>query len=102
MPRWAIWAIVAAVITIGAGAQMFSTTSGEKLSYTEFLQQVRNGSVQKVTINNASNIITGTLADGSKFSTTGAVTLSDADEQLLKQMGVDYDYKTPQIGRAHV
>ena len=96
MPRWAIWAIVAAVITIGAGAQMFSTTSGEKLSYTEFLQQVRNGSVQKVTINNASNIITGTLADGSKFSTTGAVTLSDADEQLLKQMGVDYDYKTPQ------
>ncbi len=96
MPRWAIWAIVAAVITIGAGAQMFSTTSGEKLSYTEFLQQVRNGSVQKVTINNASNLITGTLADGSKFSTTGAVTLSDADEQLLKQMGVDYDYKTPQ------
>jgi cell division protease FtsH len=96
MPRWAIWAIVAAVITIGVGAQMFTTTAGEKLSYTEFLQQVRNGSVQKVTINNATNTITGTLSDGSKFSTTGAVTLSDADEQLLKQMGVDYDYKTPQ------
>ena len=96
MPRWAIWAIVAAVITIGVGAQMFTTTTGEKLSYTEFLQQVRNGSVQKVTINNATNTITGTLSDGSKFSTTGAVTLSDADEQLLKQMGVDYDYKTPQ------
>jgi cell division protease FtsH len=96
MPRWAIWAIVAAIIGIGVGAQMFSTTAGEKLSYTEFLQQVRNGSVQKVTINNATNTITGTLSDGSKFSTTGAVTLSDADEQLLKQMGVDYDYKTPQ------
>ncbi|NBU38121.1 MAG: ATP-dependent metallopeptidase FtsH/Yme1/Tma family protein [Actinobacteria bacterium] len=96
MPRWAIWAIIAAIIGIGVGAQMFSTTAGEKLSYTEFLQQVRNGSVQKVTINNATNTITGTLSDGSKFSTTGAVTLSDADEQLLKQMGVDYDYKTPQ------
>ena len=96
MPRWAIWAIVAAIITIGVGAQMFTTAAGEKLSYTEFLQQVRNGSVQKVTINNATNTITGTLSDGSKFTTTGAVTLSDADEQLLKQMGVDYDYKTPQ------
>ncbi|MEY4392327.1 MAG: ATP-dependent protease FtsH [Actinomycetota bacterium] len=96
MPRWAIWAIVAAIITIGVGAQMFASPSGEKLSYTEFLQQVRNGSVQKVTINNATNTITGTLSDGSKFTTTGAVTLSDADEQLLKQMGVDYDYKTPQ------
>ena len=96
MPRWAIWAIVAAIIVIGAGAQMFTTATGEKLSYTEFLRQVRNGSVQKVTINNATNTISGTLADGSKFTTTGAVTLSDADEQLLKQMGVNYDYKTPQ------
>ncbi|MFY8238456.1 MAG: ATP-dependent zinc metalloprotease FtsH, partial [Ilumatobacteraceae bacterium] len=33
---------------------------------------------------------------GTKFSTTGAVALSDADETLLKQMGVDYDFKTPQ------
>ena len=96
MPRWAIWAIVAAIIVIGAGAQMFTSATGEKLSYTEFLRQVRNGSVQKVTINNATNTISGTLADGSKFTTTGAVTLSDADEQLLKQMGVNYDYKTPQ------
>ena len=96
MPRWAIWAIVAAIITIGVGAQMFTTPTGEKLSYTEFLQQVRNGSVEKITINNATNTITGTLSDGSKFTTTGAVTLSDADEQMLKQMGVDYDYKTPQ------
>ncbi|MEY5059711.1 MAG: ATP-dependent protease FtsH, partial [Actinomycetota bacterium] len=49
-----------------------------------------------VTLNNATNTITGTLTDGSKFSTTGAVQLSDADEQLLKERGVDYDYKTPQ------
>ena len=96
MPRWAIWAIVAAIVTIGVGAQMFTTPTGEKLSYTEFLRQVRNGSVEKITINNATNTITGTLSDGSKFTTTGAVTLSDADEQMLKQMGVDYDYKTPQ------
>jgi cell division protease FtsH len=75
---------------------MFAADTGERLSYTEFLEQVRAGKVERVTLNNATNTITGTLTDGSKFSTTGAVQLSDADEQLLKERGVDYDYKTPQ------
>ena len=96
MPKWAIWAIVAAVVVLAFGSQLFSQPTGEKLSYTEFLVQVRNGDVKSVTINNATNIISGTLDNGTKFSTTGAVALSDADEALLKQMGVDYDYKTPQ------
>ena len=96
MPRWAIWAIVAAVIVIGLGAQLLAPSTGEKLSYTEFLAQVRAGDVATVTINNATNTISGTFENGDKFTTTGATSLSDADEQLLKQMGVDYDYKTPQ------
>lgn len=36
------------------------------------------------------------MSDGSEFITTGAASLSDADEQLLKEKGVDYDYSTPQ------
>ena len=96
MPKWAIWAIVAAVLVLAFGSQLFSQPVGDKLSYTEFLVQVRNGDVKSVTINNATNIISGTLDNGTKFSTTGAVALSDADETLLKQMGVDYDFKTPQ------
>ena len=96
MPKWAIWAIVAAVVVLAFGSQLFTAPTGEKLSYTEFLVQVRNGDVKSVTINNSTNIISGTLDNGTKFSTTGAVALSDADEALLKQMGVDYDYKTPQ------
>ncbi|MFM8600918.1 MAG: ATP-dependent zinc metalloprotease FtsH, partial [Actinomycetota bacterium] len=96
LPRWAVWAIIATVLALGIGSQMFATDTGERLSYTEFLQQVRAGKVEKVTLNNATNTISGTLTDGSKFTTTGAVQLSDADEQLLKDRGVDYDYKTPQ------
>ncbi|MFM2046044.1 MAG: ATP-dependent protease FtsH [Actinomycetota bacterium] len=96
MPRWAVWAIIAVVVALAFGAQFFTPSAGERLSYTEFLAQVRNGDVKTVTINNATNTISGTLDDGSKFVTTGSVTLSDADEQLLKDMNVDYDYKTPQ------
>ena len=96
MPKWAIWAIVAAVVVLAFGSQLFTTPTGDKLTYTEFLVQVNNGDVKQVTINNSSNIISGTLQSGTKFTTTGSVNLSDADEQLLKQMGVDYSFKTPQ------
>ena len=96
MPRWAIWVIVAALVVVAFASTVVSRPTGEKLSYTEFLEQVRRGDVAEITINNATNTITGTFDDGSKFVTTGSNTLSDSDEELLKQMGVDYDYVTPQ------
>lgn len=96
MPKWAIWAIIAAVAVLAFGSQYISQPTGEVLTYTEFLAQVRNGDVKEVIINNANNTISGELTNGGKFTTTGAVQLSDADEQLLKEMGVNYDYKTPQ------
>jgi cell division protease FtsH len=61
-----------------------------------FLEAVSNGQVTSVEINNLSNTISGELASGDTFTTTGAVSLSDADEQLLKSKNVDYDYSTPQ------
>ena len=96
MPKWALWVIIAAVVVLAFGSQFISPTTGEKLSYTEFLVQVQDGNVKNVTINNATNVISGVLTNGGKFTTTGAVQLSDADEQMLKQNGVDYNFKTPQ------
>ena len=66
------------------------------MAYTEFLDLVQSGKVDSVKINNLSNTISGKMSDGSEFTTTGAAALSDADEQLLKEKGVDYDYSTPQ------
>ncbi|MEY3656394.1 MAG: ATP-dependent protease FtsH [Actinomycetota bacterium] len=96
MPKWSIWVIIAAVVVLAFGSQFISPATGEKLSYTEFLVQVQEGNVKNVTINNATNVISGVLTNGGKFTTTGAVQLSDADEQMLKQNGVDYNFKTPQ------
>ena len=72
------------------------TPERTRLTYTEFLELVESGEVRQVSINNLNNQISGTLADGRDFITTGATMLSDADEQLLKSKGVDYDYSTPQ------
>ena len=70
MPKWALWAIIAAVVVLAFGSQFISPTTGEKLSYTEFLVQVQDGNVKNVTINNATNVISGVLTNGGKFTTT--------------------------------
>ncbi|MFM8853525.1 MAG: ATP-dependent zinc metalloprotease FtsH, partial [Acidimicrobiaceae bacterium] len=89
-------AIVAVVVLLIAGPRIWPTSPATKFTYTEFLELVEQGQVQQVEINNLSNQISGTLKDGGEFVTTGAVALSDADETLLKEKGVDYDYSTPQ------
>jgi cell division protease FtsH len=96
MPRWATWAIVAVVVLLIAGPRIWPSSTATSFTYTEFLELVKQGQVKQVEINNLSNQISGTLKDGGEFVTTGAVALSDADETLLKEKGVDYDYSTPQ------
>ena len=96
LPRWAVWVIAAFAVLLLIGPRLWSTTTGDKLTYTEFLTLVREGKVEKVSINNATNQISGELTSGRSFSTTGAPLLSDADEELLKARGVDYNYNTPQ------
>jgi len=96
MPRWATWAIVAVVVLLIAGPRLWPASTATNGTYTEFLELVKQNQVTQVQINNLSNEISGTLKDGSEFATTGAVILSDADETLLKEKGVDYDYATPQ------
>ena len=78
------------------GPRLWPDSVDEQLTYTEFLTQVREGEVTEITINNNTNQISGTLADGREFVTTGAPMLSEADEQLLKDQGVQYDFSTPQ------
>ena len=96
LPKWSIWVIIAAVVLLAFGSQFMAPTTGEAISYKDFLTEVGDGNVKSVTINNSTNTISGVLTNGGKFTTTGAVQLSDADEALLKDMRVDYNFTTPQ------
>jgi len=96
LPKWAVWVIAAFAVLLLIGPRLWPSTSADKLTYTEFLDLVREGKVDKVSINNSTNGISGKLSSGREFVTTGAPNLSDADEALLKSKGVDYNYSTPQ------
>ncbi len=71
--------------------------SGEKVTYTDFMQRVTDGEVASVVINNSTGSIAGTLEDGTEFTTTGGGerALSEADEATLRENGVEYEFRTP-------
>lgn len=96
MPRWAVWVLIAIAAGLVLSPRIWPASTATKVTYTEFLALVQSGKVNNVEINNLNNTISGVMDDGSEFVTTGATALSDADEQLLKEKGVDYDFATPQ------
>ena len=90
---WVLLGVVALALMLPS---FWPSDAGEKLTYTQFIAQVREGNVESVVISNNSNSITGELEDGTEFTTTGGGDrgVSEADEELLKENQVEYTFKT--------
>ncbi len=91
---WVLLGVVALALILPG---LWPRSEGEKISYTDFMDQARQGNVESIVINNSSNTITGVLDDQSEFTTTGGGErgLSEADEQVLRDNDVDIEFRTP-------
>ncbi|MGQ0830186.1 MAG: ATP-dependent zinc metalloprotease FtsH [Microthrixaceae bacterium] len=100
LPKWGIWALVGLTLAIVLSSSLATGSAKEKVSYSDFLGQVRSGKVVSVQINNTDGAITGKLDSGAEFRTTGPLNggIPDADLELLGKEGVKVEYKTPQPG----
>ncbi len=96
-PRWTIFVLLAVVV--GAILLQFvaSSTPSDQISYGEFIAKLQSndvkGSAQNdadATFDNSNGHISGTLTDGSHFTTTGPLQPPDADQQLMTEKGVDF------------
>ena len=76
---------------------LWPSDSGESLTYTEWRTQVEDGQIATAEINTGSGKITGEFANGDSYSTTGGGErgVSEADEQLMIEQNVDYEFKPP-------
>jgi cell division protease FtsH len=97
-PRWTLPVMIAVLVAMFVLPRFWPSDDGTALTYTEFISSVRSGDVKSVTINNTNNKISGEFDDGTEFTTTGGGErgLSEADEALLNEQGVDIDFTTPQ------
>jgi cell division protease FtsH len=91
---WVLLGVVALALLLPS---LWPDRAGDKITYTEFMNQARQGNVEAIVINNSSGTITGTLEDGTEFTTTGGGdrALSEADEQVLRDQDVDIEFRTP-------
>src|SRR3990170_5563431 len=70
-PRWTIWVLGGVVLLAIVLPSLWPNNTGQELSYTTFIEQVRDGNVESVIINNSTGAITGKFDDGAEFRTTG-------------------------------
>ncbi|CAB4609798.1 unannotated protein [freshwater metagenome] len=96
-PRWTI--IVLLVVVVGAIALQFaaSSTPSDQVNYGDFITKLSSDQVTEAKFDNANGKITGTLQDGTNFSTTGPIQLSDSDQALFIEKGVEYSSPTQSI-----
>jgi cell division protease FtsH len=89
-PRWTIWVLFAVIAGALLLPSLLSTNQGTQISYGDFLNDLRSDQVQDASFNNTNGNISGTLNDGTDFSTTGPVEPPDADQALMTEKGVEF------------
>jgi cell division protease FtsH len=96
-PRWTVWILVGVLAAAVLVPSLWPSNDGESLTYTEWRTQVVEGQVATAKISTGSGKITGEFDNGDKYSTSGGGErgVSEADEQLLLEQNVDYEFKPP-------
>jgi cell division protease FtsH len=96
-PRWTVWILVGVLAAAVLVPSLWPSNDGESLTYTEWRTQVVEGQVATAEISTGSGKITGEFDNGDKYSTSGGGErgVSEADEQLLIEQNVDYEFKPP-------
>jgi len=96
-PRWTIWILVGVLAAAVLVPTLWPSDDGESLTYTEWRTQVVDGQVATAEISTGSGKITGEFDNGDKYTTSGGGErgVSEADEQLLIDQNVDYEFKPP-------
>ncbi len=97
MPSWLVPVLLAVVALVMISALYSQDRSASEQSYSDFVGQVEDGDVEKVTWNTSDGTINGELADGQEFTTTGPLEAPAEVDTLMRDKGVEvnYEYPTP-------
>ncbi len=96
MPKWSLWVLLGLLAAVFIGANLFARDTSTKLDFGTFITKVKTDEVKSVLYNNQSGRIHGELKDGTKYSTTAKLPLSDENEALIISHVQQYQPDSPQ------
>jgi cell division protease FtsH len=92
-----IWVLLGVLVAALFLPTLLSSTGGDQIAYGDFIDKLRGDQVATAEFDNTNGQITGELDDGTKFTTTGPVQLSDEDVALFTEKGVEFTTPTSSI-----
>ncbi|MCB0989691.1 MAG: ATP-dependent zinc metalloprotease FtsH [Acidimicrobiales bacterium] len=96
-PRWSLWILIGIVVATFLVPQMFEADNAEQVTFSQYEEQVRNGEVKSVVINNDTGDIVATLDDSdTKIRTKGPRDPIESHIELLEErnVGVEFENQT--------
>src|SRR5690349_16436262 len=95
-PRWSLWILVGVIAASFVLTTFIGGDDGESITYADFMDQVGEGHVESISFDNSNAKISGTLDDGTEFTTTGPLEsgIPDDDLRTLQANDVDVEYTT--------
>ncbi|MBN4047565.1 ATP-dependent zinc metalloprotease FtsH [Acidimicrobiaceae bacterium AH-315-P05] len=94
-PRWSLWILVALVGATFIVPPLLDSDNSEDVTYTQYLQEVDDGRVDSVVINNNDGKITATLQDETKITATGPIEQLPSHIELLGDRNVVVEFDNP-------
>ncbi len=94
--RLVVYAVImVAVLAVLIIPSLFSKATTNTLTYNRFLSDIQAKQVNTATVDNTTGVITGSLADGSKYTVSGPLSAPDSEVNALKPLGSRAKFVTP-------
>jgi cell division protease FtsH len=96
MPRWLIWVLAGALVAIFVLPSFVTRDDRTEIAYSDLRSRVAEDEVEEITWSNDGGSITGTLSDGTEFSSNGPNEPPEEDLALFREHEVNVEFSNPQ------
>jgi cell division protease FtsH len=96
LPRWAIWVLVGALVSMFLLPSLLPRDNGDDVTFSELQAAVAEDKVESITWSNDGGDITGTYTDGEEFTSNGPTEPLEDDMALFREHDVEVEFDNPQ------
>ena len=86
--------VMVVILAVVFGSSFIKKSNTTQLTYNSWLSQVDAKQVKTATVDQTGGTISGTLADGTSYTTSGPNPVTDSEQSALKTLGPNAKYVT--------